>query len=958
MQHVASFSFTYIYIHIACCACLLNSNIASIRETYCKELANICERNVAAFEERRSADEATISPVLDAIKINADDPSIVWKYMQLNLSQLYHLGVVLDNTDLLNPLSVQEIKNVKNIFRNVIGIGISSNLLPNLPYYTKLPSDESSQEQICVFTRYKRLAATIHGVIVLSKFYSLKQIIFPQYLKWILSALYQIIYCPLKQPSEKFDQNGFIMTSEIYNTLVSNREVFRGILDHLNRSLHIVSYIRETMMLMGHKQSPIWLKRAVSNVLTAVIQKPKGLENVAWAMLDSGGVDESDDNTKSWKILDIIGKIVMEATKLPDFRENIAEQVCNLLHLKNSSGGFVRPFERLFTLCTSSLFQQNEQLCQEIFIKHLFEPLSLFTKPSYSPPSDDLLPTLSQRVRIIRSLLTEENFIIPLTATHSLRSVVHVIFRLYTITYTVASFKMFKDDIQSIILRFVQDLSADEEFALFDLLLFDLDIDGYAKFRPGLEIDLQEGRLQVKLCKFFVSLRCSHKAEALTTLIKGSNRDTTLLFVYFMNCLSFPEKYFDSSSVNTDLLRLEAMVIIDEVSDRKMAVYKLLASLSENSDVRAHINKDPAILIQYVRTVLLKSVEGKVHKTQNWESDDFQTLFLVVMLCQVLIDSSDVKALSQYQVLVSELEMIKETNNHELRVLVQEILHKLDVGTTNTTGTNYAPSSKTPLDKAIEDICDPLLPVRGHGLMELAKLIEIRDQSALDRKNYILKIFQQNLKDEDSFIYLSSINGLAAMADIFPDIILKVLTEEFSEYSRSGNDGHEVRIKIGEVLVRVVKSLGEMAPLYKALLLNTFLVGTKDEDHLVRASSLSNLGEVCRVLGYKLGSIVSEVLVCVHGIITTDKMIEPRRAAVTVIRQLFVGLEKEMVVFLKDEILHVYRTLKQIYNNDADDVMRLQAQLALEQLNENMAEFIFPNPKLHYEKKIVILNTK
>lgn len=50
-----------------------------------------------------------------------------------------------------------------------------------------------------------------------------------------------------------------------------------------------------------------------------------------------------------------------------------------------------------------------------------------------------------------------------------------------------------------------------------------------------------------------------------------------------------------------------------------------------------------------------------------------------------------------------------------------------------------------------------------------------------------------------------------------------------------------------------------MTPKYKSLLLNAFLVGAKDDDHLIRASSLSNLAEVCRILGYKLGSIVSEV---------------------------------------------------------------------------------------------------
>lgn len=52
---------------------------------------------------------------------------------------------------------------------------------------------------------------------------------------------------------------------------------------------------------------------------------------------------------------------------------------------------------------------------------------------------------------------------------------------------------------------------------------------------------------------------------------------------------------------------------------------------------------------------------------------------------------------------------------------------------------------------------------------------------------------------------------------------------------------------------------GEIAPKYKPLLLNTFLNGAKDEDDLIRASSLSNLGEICRVLGYKLGTIITEV---------------------------------------------------------------------------------------------------
>lgn len=94
---------------------------------------------------------------------------------------------------------------------------------------------------------------------------------------------------------------------------------------------------------------------------------------------------------------------------------------------------------------------------------------------------------------------------------------------------------------------------------------------------------------------------------------------------------------------------------------------------------------------------------------------------------------------------------------------------------------------------------------------------------------------------------------------------------------------------------------------------------------------------------------------CVHSVVTTDKQIEPRRAAVTVLRQLLKGLGDEMIVFLKDAILPIYRELKLIYNTDKDEVMRLQAQLALEELNENMKDFIFPKPKLNVDVKPIVM---
>lgn len=53
--------------------------------------------------------------------------------------------------------------------------------------------------------------------------------------------------------------------------------------------------------------------------------------------------------------------------------------------------------------------------------------------------------------------------------------------------------------------------------------------------------------------------------------------------------------------------------------------------------------------------------------------------------------------------------------------------------------------------------------------------------------------------------------------------------------------------------------LGSMAPKYRDNLLASILSGARDKDPLVRASSLSNLGEICKVVRFSLGNVICEV---------------------------------------------------------------------------------------------------
>lgn len=67
------------------------------------------------------------------------------------------------------------------------------------------------------------------------------------------------------------------------------------------------------------------------------------------------------------------------------------------------------------------------------------------------------------------------------------------------------------------------------------------------------------------------------------------------------------------------------------------------------------------------------------------------------------------------------------------------------------------------------------------------------------------------MKCDDSYVYLSAISVLAALGDSFPDLVLNTLADEYVNGCKDmfAND-YETRIKLGEVLLRVVRSLGKI----------------------------------------------------------------------------------------------------------------------------------------------------
>ena len=96
--------------------------------------------------------------------------------------------------------------------------------------------------------------------------------------------------------------------------------------------------------------------------------------------------------------------------------------------------------------------------------------------------------------------------------------------------------------------------------------------------------------------------------------------------------------------------------------------------------------------------------------------------------------------------------------------------------------------SSSTFDEAFSQLCDPLLPVRGHAMIQLALLLHQRDPKAVQATDTLLKIFLEQLSHDDSYIYLAAIQGLVSLADVRADMVMPRLACEFAMYQKEAGN--------------------------------------------------------------------------------------------------------------------------------------------------------------------------
>uniref|UniRef100_A0A3Q1F1J6 Transport and golgi organization 6 homolog (Drosophila) n=1 Tax=Acanthochromis polyacanthus TaxID=80966 RepID=A0A3Q1F1J6_9TELE len=845
----------------------------------------------------------------------------------------------------------------------------------------------------------RRLLTTTNVLLQLTELSSLATLVFTRHLGDVMAALCQLGYQPHRE-----DKSIKPLTVEECR---SCKEALRKLLAKVYQPI----VVKELLILQGGPKqventaraglgsAPAWLRRLCGQLLSERLMQPNGVQAVVRAVLEGGTGGDSD-----WRKCDAVARILVacpqQSTSADAYFRNICPQILELMHFKDKLTA--QQFQRVATRAALSIVQERSSFGQQFLLRPLLAALQRCTTPSSQYVFPIWVVGNSPSVSLLEAL----------------EEVLPVVFTLFC--FTKKNVSHLRAPCQEILVWYLSHAESSAGLSMIRQLsgleeqknevaagfLFTPGSDGGARLVCRGSSSDEDDELYEKLSGEQWRLECLMQ---ILSELKDSDLPGDFFLELLQELTSWAAAADDEEKMDEEQPDVSAMTLLEveqhllggaERRAQKVVLLQVLAVMVESLQ-HTELLRRTSQVVDFMVTLLQRACVGldQASPPRVGNPVESQTLSMGMGLVATMLSGPQVSA-DDYSSMSKLLPPLQALSQQHPDVFIQELASNLRAviathgafrpENLNTTAgsssrnpestANDISGAKTPVNKLpassagstrkptsdppskpfcdwLLEACDPDVPTRAFALRVLNQKVHHRDPEAVQNQEKVLTLFLENLEHEDSFIYLSAIQGLAALADSYPDRILERLLKDFQlGPSLSSSDRQrclETRLKLGEVLMRASRAMGDLAPHLGRPLLGVFLQGTRDPDQTVRASSLSNLGELCQRMDYSLGPLAQELSSCLTALIKTEKEAEVRRAAVHVIAQLLRGLSDKTTQVLSEVLLDLYRALKLVLRSDPDEVAVLHAQLALEELDDVMRRFIFPEQKL--EKKIVVL---
>ncbi|CAF3583265.1 unnamed protein product [Adineta steineri] len=763
-------------------------------------------------------------------------------------------------------------------------------------------------------------------------------------LEIILSHL-QLLY----SPNLKYSQIEFSSENLLYlQTNFSNLFIQQVML--LNR------------LLSTTINSPSWLKKRCGDILTSILIHPNnhGIRQIFQTIFDS-----TTPNDRLYTSMSQILSTCPKDIQPEEYIQRIKFQLIELIHDKR--------YMPIICIAINQLFKKYPKLIEKEIFSNLFQPLiscqnplteQICTEEQLNLFIDDLYNLISinsyEQIRIYLYENYLKEFINIYLALEQSLSVLKIkFFNILIILFSSIDMEICIDYFEKILfhmnffsLKFLPNDSSNFNLILEKTSEYPLEIFCQLIIKLLFSIENNE-RLIVKFFLHLLQLLVTDKNLNQSFIWTENEKQTNLKQLKIMEILKYIMEY----------LTEHIDIFIKNVDDTIKVIQIILEKITKTSQEKSK------------KKFLIKTTDEDDDGEEEEEdlSSDNEALQIIFTIASLLITHYDQLSSENKQILASLYSSFVWIEQNHSNTELCQLAHELSMAFV-TFGAVKEISTEIKSNLLIEEInnerdlraetyenafaclSDPSIPIRAHGLILFRRLIERSDKETLlkiqDKNLNLLKHFQEHLHAEDSYEYLAAINVLCVLANQYTDEILPKLCNEYMNKNRKLED----KLKVGEILVKTCRILGDMSTKYSSLLINTFLNASRQiDDDIYRASALSNLGQLCTVLKYSLSKDLSEILIALKSYLSIFESCDVRRASILVCELLCQSLEQSTwLTVLGSELPSFYQLINHLYKTDKDDIVRLHAQIALEALNSICRDYL--QPPVTLEKKIRILS--
>lgn len=288
-------------------------------------------------------------------------------------------------------------------------------------------------------------------------------------------------------------------------------------------------------------------------------------------------------------------------------------------------------------------------------------------------------------------------------------------------------------------------------------------------------------------------------SEYLIKILKSSNNNilTYNIFIHLFEQLD--GSLNESIQSKTDLIQTEEELtqLMSRVFKKRVAVYYTLSELINHKQLHYQFNQNPSEILN----VCMKIIRNHLTNPENNTLHDDQSTILVLSVIKEFLEK--IHFTGQFDEFIKILVELKDrSKDKEIVDQVNSILSVLN----HSEPKSFRLCDKSPFTLA-KELCEETEPhLKVYGLMQFIKLIrDENDKETLNNKNAVLAISLICLKQDDSYVFLNCIKLLIVLVDILETVVLEML---IAEYQSTENEVDH-RLKIGEVIVKVVEGLGE-----------------------------------------------------------------------------------------------------------------------------------------------------